>query len=118
VRHIPKAKPAKKLTKNALVRSLPSTMTAKDVIAKGKAVRLELTEKSVHAIRYELKAAAKKKAQAKKTTKTKTVSAKAPTSTPTGVEDLRRAAASEIALSRAISILQEQQNVVRAVLGA
>jgi hypothetical protein len=34
------------------------------------------------------------------------------------VEDLLRAAASEIGLSRAISILSDQRNALRAVLGS
>jgi hypothetical protein len=105
----------KKLTKTAFVKAQPTSLSAKEVIAKGKAAGIELTEKAVYAIRYEAKRAAKKKSQFRGAGKVPTV--RNPKSKANGVEDLLRAAASEIGLSRAISILQEQQRSLRSVLG-
>lgn len=47
--------------KSAFVRSLPSTMPIKDVVAKAKAAGLTLTEKYVSTIRYNAKVSARKK---------------------------------------------------------
>jgi hypothetical protein len=106
----------KKLTKTAFVKAQPTSLSAKEVIAKGKAAGIELTEKAVYAIRYEAKRAAKKKSQHRpasgKLTTVRNSKLRA-----NGVEDLLRAAASEIGLSRAIGILQEQQRSLRSVLG-
>lgn len=104
----------KKLTKTAFVKAQPASLTAKEVIAKGKSAGVELTEKAVYAIRYEAKRAAKKKSQSKGSSKLTHVRSSKRAS---GVEDLLRAAASEIGLSRAISILQDQQRSLRSVLG-
>lgn len=106
----------KKLTKTAFVKAQPSSLSAKEVIAKGKAAGIELTEKAVYAIRYEAKRAAKKKSQLRGAAG-KITALKNSKSRTNGVEDLLRAAASEIGLSRAIGILLEQQRSVRSVLG-
>jgi hypothetical protein len=101
---MPKKKTAaKKMTKTAWVKSQPATLTAKEVVEKAKSQGIQLTDKYVWVIR----SSAKSKGTTGKSTK----------SSSTSVEDLLRAAASEIGLSRAIAILQAQQASLRAVLG-
>jgi hypothetical protein len=58
-----------KPSKTSFVLALPQSMSAQDVVAKGKAAGLTLTDKGVYAIRYE--ARAKKKKANKKTVGTK-----------------------------------------------
>jgi hypothetical protein len=108
----PSAKPAK-VNKSAFIRSLPRTMTAKEVVAKAKAQGLSISVPLV----YIARAAAKKKAGKRgpgRPRKDASSMAKAPAS---GVEDLLRAAAAEIGLSRAMALLSEQHDAVRKVLG-
>ena len=101
---MPKKKTAaKKMNKTAWVKSQPATLTAKEVVEKAKSQGIQLTDKYVWVIR----SSAKSKGTTGKSTK----------SSSTSVEDLLRAAASEIGLSRAIAILQAQQASLRAVLG-
>ena len=117
-----KAKPASKKpqTKTSFVLSFPHAMTAKDVVAKGKAAGLTLTEKHVWAIRSDSKKRKSNNA-AKKATAPKKVSV-ATTSKKNGVaahnaEDLLRTAALALGLPRAMSLLQAEHDRMRRLLG-
>jgi hypothetical protein len=106
----------KAMTKSDFVRSQPADMPAKEVVAKAKVAGLSISDNYVYTLRYEAKKKAGKTPGASKGSK-KTASVKSTKVSSNGVEDLLRAAASEIGLSRAIMILQEQQTVLRAALG-
>jgi hypothetical protein len=105
-----------KMSKADFVRSQPGDMPAKEVVAKAKAAGLSVSDNYVYTLRYEAKKRAGKTPGKPKGSK-RTASVKSTNVSSNGVEDLLRAAASEIGLSRAISILQEQQNSLRTVLG-
>ena len=104
-----------KMSKADFVRSQPADMPAKEVVAKAKAAGLSISDNYVYTLRYEAKKAGKTPGVSKGPKKKASV--KSTRASSNGVEDLLRAAASEIGLSRAITILQEQQNTLRAVLG-
>lgn len=104
---------AKKVNKSAFVRSLPRSMTAKEVVAKGKAQGITLSVPLV----YVARAQAKKKTGKRGPGRPRKNAAPAAAAAATGVEGLLRAAAAEIGLSRAMAILAEQRDAVRAVLG-
>lgn len=111
---MPKTKAtAKKVNKSAFVRSLPRSMTAKEVVAKGKAQGITLSVPLV----YVARAQAKKKTGKRGPGRPRKNAAPAAAAAATGVEGLLRAAAAEIGLSRAMAILAEQRDAVRAVLG-
>jgi hypothetical protein len=103
----------KKVNKSAFVRSLPRSMTAKEVVAKGKAQGITLSVPLV----YVARAQAKKKTGKRGPGRPRKNAAPAPAAAASGVEGLLRAAAAEIGLSRAMAILSEQRDAVRAVLG-
>ena len=103
----------KKVNKSAFVRSLPRSMTAKEVVAKGKAQGITLSVPLV----YVARAQAKKKTGKRGPGRPRKNAAPAAAAAASGVEGLLRAAAAEIGLSRAIAILAEQRDAVRAVLG-
>src|SRR6185295_11539315 len=97
----------KALTKTDFVRGLPAHMPAKDVVEKAKAVGLKLTPGYV----YEIRSASKRP---KRNGRVRLVASNGMSTSPrrAGVMDadeLLRAVAAEIGLSRAIAILQEQQ---------
>jgi hypothetical protein len=102
---------SKTVNKSAFVRSLPADMPAKLVVEKGKAQGMSLSVAYVYSIRTAAKAGARR------------VAGGAATSREFGgagrgrVEDLLRAVAAELGLSRAIGLLQAEQAKVRAVLG-
>lgn len=104
-----------KMSKADFVRSQPADMPAKEVVAKAKAAGLSISDNYVYTLRYEAKKAGKTPGAPKGAKKNASV--KSTRASSNGVEDLLRAAASEIGLSRAIAILQEQQTVLRAALG-
>jgi hypothetical protein len=104
-----------KMSKADFVRSQPAEMPAKEVVAKAKAAGLSVSDNYIYTLRYEAKKAGRTTAASKGSKKTTSV--KSTKVSANGVEDLLRAAASEIGLSRAITILQEQQTVLRAALG-
>lgn len=104
-----------KMSKADFVRSQPADVPAKEVVAAAQAAGMSISENYVYTLRYEAKKAAKA-APASKSTK-KVASTKGAKLSTNGIEDLLRAAASEIGLSRAIALLQAQQNSLRAVLG-
>lgn len=95
-----------KISKADFVRALPADMPAREAVTKALEAGLNLSENYVYTIRYEAKKGSKKTREPR--------TAKGHSN---DVVDLLRAAASEIGLSRAISILQDQQNTLRAVLG-
>jgi hypothetical protein len=110
----PSAKPGPKpnINKSAFVRGLPSNMPAKDVVEKAKAQGMKISVAYVYSIRTAAKAGARR---------ANTAAGGAPVakSFTTGgrAEDLLRAVAAELGLSRAIGLLQAEQAKVRAVLG-
>jgi hypothetical protein len=107
---------ASTMSKSDFIRAQPADMPAKEVVARAKTAGLSISDNYVYTLRYEAKKQAGKTSGASKGAK-KQASASSTKVSSSGIEDLLRAAASEIGLSRAISILQEQQNTLRAVLG-
>jgi hypothetical protein len=123
-------------SKADFVRKNP-TLSANEIAAKAKAEGVILDANYVYSVRGQDKAAAKRKRAAKKLAKTSTSVTPTATSTKTSkpttpkpasngtgasgssssVEDLLKAAASELGLARAIDILQGERARVRAVLG-
>ncbi len=108
---MPKKSTTARKSKAAFVRDLPPNTPAKDVVAKAKAAGMVLSEGYVYNIRATSKAKGKRD--------------KVVTGLPTragrgggNAEDLLRAVAAELGLSRAIGILQGEQARVRRLLGA
>jgi hypothetical protein len=106
--------------KSAFIRDLPANLPAKEVVERAKAAGLKMSVAYVYSIRTAAKANARKSGGS------------APPAAPRGrvaiavnghasgggkVEDLLRAVAAEIGLSRAIGLLQSEQQKVRAVIG-
>jgi len=127
-----------KPTKSEFIREQPSTMSAADVIAKGKTEGLTISTDLVYGVRSQ----ARLKRKATKVAATKTAAAKKgatpePTAaarksrkavarnvrqpsvntTTSSAEDLLKAIAAEIGLARAIEILIEERARVRALIG-
>lgn len=106
-------------TKADFVRSVDPDVSAKDVVAKAKEARIELTESYVYNVRGAAKAAAKR------TVARPAAKAKAPVAHSTAtnrarnhsVDDILKAAAAEIGLGSAIAILQGERDRVRAGIG-
>jgi hypothetical protein len=112
---MPKTKAvSKKINKSALVRSLPVEMPAKEVVEKAKAQGVRLSVAYVYSIRNAAKRAGSTTAPRVGRPRGAAAS-RAPTSR---VEDLLRAVAAELGLSRAIALLQAEQQKVHAVIGA
>lgn len=106
----------KPMTKASFVLSLPRSMSAKEVLAKGKAAGIELSAAHVYAIRSSAKSKGKKSALGARTTNHvagTSVSHKIGHS----AEDLLRAVAAELGLPRAMSVLQTEHDRVRRLLG-
>ena len=82
-----------------------------------KAAGIPISEAYVYTIRYEAKRRGQKKPGRPAGRKGRPRAAVSGPRSSGNVEELLRAAAAEIGLSRAISILQEQQRTLRAVLG-
>jgi hypothetical protein len=104
---------AKKVNKSAFVRSLPPDMPAKEVVDKAKTEGMKISVAYVYSIRTAAKAGARRAAGG-------LPGRGAFRSIGSGhgrVEDLLRAVAAELGLSRAIGLLQAEQAKVRAVLG-
>lgn len=100
---------AKKQTKAAFVRSLPRGMSAKDVIAKGKAAGMSLSAAHVYAIR-----SGSKKSKASKRYVATNVGTGA--GNKHGAEDLLRAVASELGLGNALAILEAEHSKVQRLI--
>jgi hypothetical protein len=100
---------SKPVNKSAFVRALPANMPAKDVVEKAKAQGMKISVAYVYSIRTAAKAGARRAG---------TIDGSGKSFGGGGrVEDLLRAVAAELGLSRAIGLLQAEQAKVRAVLG-
>ena len=106
-------------TKTAFVLSHPKDMPAKEIVAKGKAAGVKLTDAFVYAIR----SAAKRKAH-KGAPKHAAPRKRAITRSTNGhkvgghaAEELLKAVAAELGLSHAMSILQAEHDKVHRLLG-
>ena len=109
-----KAAAPKKQTKTAYVLSLPRTLSAKEVVAKGKAAGISLSDAHVYAIR----SAKKRKAGGKTTPKTTHATHKNHRAVGThGAEDLLKAAAAALGLPHALKVLHAEYDKVRKFLG-
>lgn len=104
-------------SKAEFVRSQPDSMGAKDVVKAAKNAGIPISEAYVYTIRYEAKRRGQKKPGRPAGRKGRSSAITAAPRSSGGVEDLLRAAAAEIGLSRAIALLQEQQRALRVVLG-
>jgi hypothetical protein len=124
---------------SAFIRSQPSTMSAADVIAKGKAEGLTITTGLVYGVRSQArlkrkatKVVATKRAAAKKGAKPEPIAAAKKTSrkavakdvrqpsvnaATSSAEDFLKAVAAEIGLARAMEILAGERARVQAVIG-
>lgn len=106
---------AAKLNKAAFVRKQPTTMSAKEIVAKAKAAGITLNDKYVHKVRSEAKVAARGKGgrqQQRHAPSNGTARAG-----DRSAEQLLRAVAAEIGLARAISLLQDEHQRVRRLIG-
>ena len=104
---------AKPQTKTAFVLSHPTTMAAKEVVAKGKAAGVALTDAFVYAIRSNAKRKSRKGAAS-------AASNRRPPQHTVGshtTEELLKAAAAELGLTRAMGILQAEHDKVHRLLG-
>jgi hypothetical protein len=102
---------AKPVTKTAFVLALPKTMSAKEVIAKGKASGVSLSAAHVYAIR----SGSKKKGHAQRDAAGHARATHAVGKH--GAEDLLKAAAAELGLSNAMAILKAEHDKVHRLLG-
>ncbi len=110
---------AKPQTKTAFVLSHPTTMPAKQVVEKGKAAGVKLTDAFVYAIRSNAKRKSRKGPKAAAPTRRAVVR---PTNgshnvAGHGAEELLKAVASELGLSRAMEILKGEHDRVHRLLG-
>jgi hypothetical protein len=121
--HMPKtktaaAKPAGKPTnKSAFVRSLPEGMPARDVIEKAKAHGMKMSVAYVYSVRTAARAAARRRGNGGASGVGASVRSAPMPANGARVEELLRAVAAELGLSRAIALLLAEQAKVRAVLG-
>ncbi len=106
-----KKKPGAHGAKSAFVKSQPHSMPAKEVVAKAKEAGILLNEKYVYNVRS-TSGTARRAGPGRPGRPPKAGGALGRTA-----EDLLQAVAAEIGLSRAISLLQQRQQVVRSVLG-
>jgi hypothetical protein len=102
---------ANKVNKSAFVRGLPPNMPAKEVVEKAKAEGMKISVAYVYSIRTAAKAGARRTSGGVGDRSIKGFSGGR-------VEDLLRAVAAELGLSRAIGLLQAEQAKVRAFLGS
>jgi len=106
----------KKQTKTAYVMSLPRTLSAKEVVAKGKAAGISLSDAHVYAIRSDAK---KRKAKARGTATPKK-SAYATHNThgvSEGDIEVLRNLAAKIGVPRVLSILEAERERALRILG-
>jgi len=114
---MPKKKPASaKTTKASFLKSQPASSSAKEILARGKETGIALTSKYISTVRPDATKTPRKPGRPLGSKNKVSIVKVQPSSAK--VEDLLRAAASEIGLSRAISILSDQRNALRAVLGS
>jgi hypothetical protein len=103
------------LNKAEFVRKQPRTMTAKEVVAKAKTFGISLNDKYVHKVRSSAKVANRAKAGRRELPRP--ASNGAARVGDRSAEQLLRAVAAEIGLARAISMLQEEHQRVRRLIG-
>jgi hypothetical protein len=109
-----------KPNKSAFVRSLPNETSAKEVIEKAKALGMKLTPAYIYSVRTAAKVNARKRGGSTEPPRRGRPPKSASSVGDSGnrrIEDLLRAAAAELGLSRAIGLLQAEQQRVRAALG-
>jgi hypothetical protein len=104
---------AKKVNKSAFVRNLPQDMPAKEVVDRAKSEGMKISVAYVYSIRTAAKAGARRAAGGLPGRALRSIGG-----ANGRVEELLRAVAAELGLSRAIGLLQAEQAKVRAVLGA
>src|SRR5437762_10551439 len=98
-------------SKAAFIRSLPATMSAKDVVAKAKAAGITIADTYV----YWARGSSKRKVRTKRATPSrKGASVRRPISNISSAETLLRAVAAEIGLGRAMEILAGERAMIRA----
>jgi hypothetical protein len=115
------SKPTKQ-SKAAFIRSLPTSMPAKDVVANAKAAGLTIHLNQVYKVRGRAKATTHTKvtklAARRATRPRKGASVSRPIATMLSAEDLLRALGAEIGLGRAVGILAEERARLRELIGA
>jgi hypothetical protein len=110
----PAAAKAATPSKAAFIRSLPKSMSVKDVVAAAKKRGIQIADTYV----YWARSQSGKKQNANRATTTRTApSVKRPIATAEKAEELLRAVAAEIGLGRAMDILAGERARVRAVIG-
>lgn len=114
---MPKKTAAKKQTKAAFVRSLPRTMSAKDVIAKGKAAGMSLSAAHVYAIRSGSKKSRKSSSKHPATNGGRATTHVRGGAGKHGAADLLLAVAAELGMSNAMAILQAEHSKVQRLIG-
>jgi hypothetical protein len=110
--------PTPSKSKAAFIRSLPTTMSAKDVVATGKAKGIKFDVTYVYSARRPSKGSAPKKRAAVARPGRTSASVPRPMTTTSSAEDLLRALGAEIGLGRAVGILVDERAKLRAVIGA
>ena len=106
-------------SKAAFVRSLPPTMSAKDVVAEAKRQGIKIAERYVYWARSSGTGLAKTTATreaARRSSPRQATAITRPVTTPSKVEDLLRAVAAEIGLGRAIELLEAERARVHAMM--
>jgi hypothetical protein len=103
--------PKKVTSKAAFVRSFPTVTPAKEVVAKARSQGIHLTDAYVYNVRATSRAG--RKSPGGSATKNKTKRRTIKVGRRRGAEDLLRAVAAEMGLTRAIAVLQAEHNRVR-----
>ncbi len=113
------AKKDGKQSKAAFVRSLPSTLSAAEVVEKAKAAGIPLEVGYVYNIRSTSKGAGERSGSRKGTVgrRARSASGQASTSDASSTEALLKAVGAELGLARAIQILESERARVRAAVG-
>jgi hypothetical protein len=113
--------PAKTLSSSDFIRQQPASLSATEVIAKGKAEGIEIGSSLVYMVRGrssgKAKRAATKTATSAPTSSNGARPVGAASTTTSSAEDLLRAVAAEIGLGRAVEILVGERARVRAMIG-
>jgi hypothetical protein len=105
------ARPRSSLSKFIL--SLPTSLTAKEVLAQLKAKGMKTTESNVYRVRRLTKASAPQRGRPPKSAR----KSSAATVTTSSAEGLLRAVAAEVGLGRALDILQTERSRVKPLIG-
>lgn len=106
----------KKINKSAFVRSFPNDTPAKDVVEKGKAQGVALSIAYVYSIRANAKRAERRANGVPAPGRRGRANGVPSAGGSARAEELLRAVASELGLSRALEVLQAEQRKVHALL--